>query len=83
MLQHNQSRQQQDMRAFGLVLRELMELGSVWTAEMRDFQEKLDHKEAGPLSFHEFLKKSPGMACLIPHARIAMRTKVVMLRVLP
>jgi hypothetical protein len=70
------------MRAFGLVLRELMDLGSVWTAEVRDFQAKLDDCQAGSLSDHEFLKKSPGPACLVPHIRIAVKTKVPMLCVL-
>jgi hypothetical protein len=82
MLQSNPIRQQQDMRAFGLVLRELMALGSVWTAEIRDFQDKLDNCQAGSLSGHEFLKKSPGSGCLVPHARIAVKTKVPMLRIL-
>jgi hypothetical protein len=53
---------------------------STWTAEIRDFQDRLDDSQAGSLSSHEFLKKSPGPACLIPHARIAVKTKIPMLR---
>lgn len=82
MLRSDRSRQQQDLRAFGLVLRELMELGSVWTDAIRGFCDKLNDSKVSSLLGHEFLQKSSGPASLVPHARVAMRTKLVSLRVL-